>query len=257
MSTHYTFVSLYTLIIFLSVTALQQLGYDESSLLNEIEKILGVGPLADGSPQPNSQIEPPPGFTLSEYSKPTSTFTSETTQQTFSSSKSVSNSSGTNTCKWMRTSSGGYVKAPSQENVSSEYSSDYKTKSSPSPVPPKRPAPPSDESQARPFNTSPSPVRVPGSPKFIPNSSDFHQANQFTAQYNSQTTSPTPRRKSPSRANTSNEFIQESQVTSAHHLEDLRGPTPPIRGVASVGAQNILNASPVGYSPVYKGESRH
>ena len=249
------------------MSALLQMGYDESSLLGEIEKILGTGSLTDATKSPSIKpsISPPRGFTFNENQKHstsagTSTSSTQVSRETTSYSTLVSASTATGGGKWMRTATGGYVKAPSQESVLEE----SKNKSSPSPVPPKRPVPPASENGPT-FKPSKSPSSpsasrgssVPSSPKFMPKNSNFNQPNQFTSHYQVQT-SPTPQRKVLAKPQETAQNIPGTRdlAPSQEESSERRGPTPPVRTTydPSGGGRGFMNSSPVGYSSADKGD---
>ena len=224
------------------------MGYDESSLLGEIEQILGVGSLAKSEAKQNGdltgRISPPAGFTLKDSPKHISQNTYDT--QSISKSEvlnSITSSVKTTTVsnKWMRTTSGGYVKAPSHESILDVGDGDKNPEGTgyedSSPQPPQRPDPPTFE--ADPCYYTESSQEPIGSPKFLPKSASVTN-------------------KSPS----SNIKTQQSPVklglVPQDAPEDFRGPTPPARGESSdscrVGVQATLNKIPIGYSPSNRGK---
>ncbi|KAF2356120.1 hypothetical protein FHG87_013123 [Trinorchestia longiramus] len=171
---------------FIGEEALQQLGLNESSLLGEIESILGVGALSNAAPAVKPSISPPKGFTFTEHSKPSPSVSLLT------SVKSQPTTTTIPTAKWMRTESGGYVKAPSQENLldepkspndASSFGKLHEESSSRS----------SKETRVTTFQATTSQTKTSSASfpaKFITKSTEFNQPNQFTAQYNNQAQQP-------------------------------------------------------------------
>ncbi|XP_018020483.1 uncharacterized protein LOC108676805 isoform X7 [Hyalella azteca] len=167
---------------YMSSSALQQLGLNETSLLGEIENILGVGPLASSASAPKPRISPPKGFTFTELNNPLqpANFKEPSPAVEY-------NSSTASKSKWIRTESGGYVRVPSQENLLIDDKNVVELKQQ---EPTSSPNVSNDttvpsKSTANSSKQTVSPVTTV--PKFTPTSRDFGQPNQFTAQINSQT----------------------------------------------------------------------
>lgn len=141
----YNVASLYVNNLKWFLAALQQLGFDESSLLNEIEQILGVGSLNKTTTTVKPSISPPKGFSLNEYSKPATALQNIKVPEP--QEVPVRNASTVAKSNWIRTSSGGYVRASNQENLTENSKQDQSisTKQYSSPQPPERPASPAYE----------------------------------------------------------------------------------------------------------------
>lgn len=247
------------------MTALQQLGLDESSLLNEIEHILGVGSLSKSSSAKPS-ISPPKGFSFKEYSKPSS-ITTIHKHEPESYSQASHNITKSN---WMRTASGGYVKEPSQENVTENFiggkHNQTPAKSSASPQPPKRPAPPTDDKLTQKQFKSPLHIQtvitsqesktissepVGSVTKFSSKPGDLNQSNQFSAQY-----TPLSQQQPcvPQRSSALTKTIYNTNVGSTTSLTLITdGQQTRSREGSLVAGHAVVNASPVGFSSTFKG----
>lgn len=264
------------------LTALQQLGLNESSLLGEIESILGIGSLSKQSPAPKSRISPPKGFSLSEYAKPATTSFSYPKKdpphsQKFANVK-TDDSAASEKPKWMRTATGGYVKAPSQESLidSSRGSKESLAQSKSSPTP--RPQSPKSSAlystQTSHFVTTPSESKIsssepsPIATTFVPKSTEFNQPNPFITQY-SQAQLPFSPQRSTSLTRTDLNYVQSGvgsfQRSVGPSLSPARayaggacqppsGSAESLSGPPQPATRFFYNKSPVAFSSTDKGD---